>query len=543
MDIASLANLLLFIGALGVSFAMQDSDSSSDSDEGDSLYNESDYERTDRLGSENDIVTADTDNLAWFMDGGDDRLTGSSGNDYADLGTGDDSASMGAGNDIIEAGAGNDTVSGGNGNDFGLGGEGADNFFGDLGNDSLDGGDGNDTLAGGSGADVLSGGLGDDLISGFSTLGGATGSLAASDGADLLFGGNGNDTLILGRGDAGTGGAGNDTFQMDTRWRDGTETFRITDYTDGEDRLVVHFAQLYSAETSLPVPPTITVRLSADGQSSVIVMNGTAIATVEGVTDLTAADVTLLADTETDTAYQPNNFDSILPGTANADTSTGTGGNDYGRFGDGNDSASGGNGNDSLRGEDGADTLSGDAGNDTLIGGANNDLMSGGEGSDAIACDTGNDVATGGAGADRLFGGAGDDTLSGFDLNGAGGTDAAIDGADWLSGGDGNDSLILGRGDTGTGGAGADTFILAATSNGDATSFTTISDYVRGTDGIKLRYTRVLNTEGVEVPPVVTVTMGPSNAYAVITFNGDPIAHVTGATTLTLADITLVPEG
>ena len=45
------------------------------------------------------------------------------------------------------------------------------------------------------------------------------------------------------------------------------------------------------------------------------------------------------------------------------------------------------------------------------------------------------------------------------------------------------------------------------------------------------------------MPPVVTVIMGPSNAYAVITFNGDPIAHVTGATTLTLADITLVPEG
>lgn len=542
MDIASLANLLLFLGALGVSLATQDDDSSSDSSDSDSLYDEDDYQRTDRLGSGNDSVTADGDNLAWFMGDGDDSLSGSSGADFADLGAGDDSATMGAGNDIARAGTGNDTVGGGNGADLAYGGDGNDNLFGDLGDDSLGGDGGNDVLAGGSGSDVLSGGLGDDLISGFSSLGGATSAMGASDGVDQLLGGAGNDTLILGRGDVGTGGAGNDTFQMDTRWRDGSDAFRITDYTDGQDRLVVHYAQSYNADTSAPVTPTITVRLSADGQSSVILMNGTAIAIVEGVTDLTAADISLLADTETDTTYQPNNFDGTLPGTDSADTTTGTEGRDYGRFGDGADSASGGNGNDSLLGEDGADTLSGDAGNDTLIGGEGNDALSGGLGNDAMSGDTGNDVATGGAGADRILGGAGDDTLSGFDLDGAGGTNAAIDGVDTLSGGDGADTLILGRGDIGTGGAGADTFSLDA-GNPDATTFATITDYIRGTDSINLHYTRVLNPQGVEVPPVVTVTMGPNNAYAVITFNGDPIAHVTGATTLTLADITLVPEG
>jgi hypothetical protein len=36
--------------------------------------------------------------------------------------------------------------------------------------------------------------------------------------------------------------------------------------------------------------------------------------------------------------------------------------------------------------------------------------------------------------------------------------------------------------------------------------------------------------------------MGPNNAYAIIRFNGDILAHVTGATTLTTADIRLVRE-
>ena len=53
----------------------------------------------------------------------------------------------------------------------------------------------------------------------------------------------------------------------------------------------------------------------------------------------------------------------------------------------------------------------------------------------------------------------------------------------------------------------------------------------------------MLNGSGVEVPPVITVLRGPSDAYAVITFNGEPIAHVTGAADLVLADLVLVREG
>ncbi len=544
MDVATLANFLLFLGAFGASLAFGEEDTTetdNTADDNDALYDSADYARTDRLGDGDDSATADADNLAWFMEGGDDSLTGSSAKDFADLGSGDDTAAMAAGNDIVRAGAGNDSVSGGNGNDLAYGGDGADNLFGDLGDDSLSGDAGDDWLAGGSGVDFLAGGDGNDVISGFSTLGGATASMTAADGADQLSGGAGDDRLIMGRGDAATGGAGADRFEMDARWNDGTGTFTIKDYTAGSDSILLSYAPTFDPNTSLAVPPAVTVQASADGQSSIILLNGTAIATVEGVTDLTAADILLQPDTTTDTAYQPEDFDNTLPGTAGADSATGTAGDDYGRFGDGADSALGGDGADSLLGEGGADTLSGDAGADTLSGGDGNDALSGGAGNDLLGGDLGDDALSGGAGADRLIGGGGNDTLSGFDADGAGGTDAATDGADSLSGGVGDDTLMLGRGDLGIGGTGADTFALDA-ANPDATAIITVQDYIRATDRIEVHYPRVLNGQGTEIPPTVAILMGPNNAYAVIMFNGDPLAHITGATTLTLADITLIPE-
>jgi Ca2+-binding RTX toxin-like protein len=540
MDVAALANLLLFIGAFGASLMTGDDSSSSGTEDEDGLYDPANYSRTDRYGAEDDVVTADADNLAWFMGAGDDQLTGSSGADYANLGAGDDAASMGAGNDIIEAGLGNDTVSGGNGNDLAFGGEGDDNIFGDLGDDSLGGDAGNDTLEGGSGADILSGGLGDDLISGFTAQGGGTAQMNAPDGRDQLFGGAGDDRLILGRGDSATGGAGADIFEMDARWRDGTDAFVITDYQAGTDSLVLHYAQSYDPNTSLPLTPLLTVQNTPDGLSSQILLNGNVVAVVEGVPDLDPALVTLQADASVDAGYRAEDFDTILPGSTAADSTSGTSGDDYGRFGAGDDSVSGGAGNDSLLGEDGADRLSGDAGNDTLSGGAGQDSLNGGLGDDALRGDLGNDIVLGDEGSDLLYGGAGDDTLSGFTAAGAGGTANSIDGIDRLYGGDGDDLLILGKGDLGVGGAGADRFRLDASSNGEATNFATIDDYDPATDTIEVQYDPVFDRNGVEIPLTVSVIMGPNNAYAVVLVNGDPLAHVTGATTLTTADLRLV---
>ena len=541
MDVATLVNLLLFVGAFGASLAAGDDSGSADA-ENDRLYDSDDYSRTDRLGSGDDTVTADADNLAWFMGGGDDELSGSSAADYADLGTGDDQARMGAGNDIVLAGDGNDSLDGDNGNDLLRGEAGEDNIFGDLGDDSLGGDAGNDSLAGGSGADILSGGLGDDLLSGFSLSGGAGAGMGVPDGADQLFGGAGDDRLILGRGDSATGGTGADRFEMDARWRDGTGVMVITDFRAAEDSLLLMHAQTLAPDTSLPVAPTLTVQTTADGLSSRILLNGSLVAVVEGVPDLDPALITLQADASVDPGYLADDFDTALPGNDQADSATGGAGDDYGRFGAGADSAAGGAGNDSLLGEDGADTLAGEAGNDTLSGGLGEDALSGGAGDDRLRGEMGDDLLTGDEGADRLFGGAGDDTLSGHNADGAGGTATAIDGTDRLEGGAGDDLLILGKGDLGLGGAGTDTFRLDATTNADVANFATVEDYQRGTDRIEVQYTPVFAASGVEVPPVLTVIMGPNNAYAVIQLDGEPLAHVTGATTLTAADIRLVRD-
>jgi hypothetical protein len=90
MDVVVLANFLLFLGAFGVSLASNDDEETPEDSE--SRYDEGDYQSTSRLGNGDDDVTASGDNLAWFMNGGNDDLTASSGADFADLGTGDDSA-------------------------------------------------------------------------------------------------------------------------------------------------------------------------------------------------------------------------------------------------------------------------------------------------------------------------------------------------------------------------------------------------------------------------------------------------------------------
>ena len=66
----------------------------------DPLYNPQNYAHAHDGTEGNDTVTADADNQAWFLHGGNDDLTASSGSDYANLGDGDDHAAMGAGNDI-----------------------------------------------------------------------------------------------------------------------------------------------------------------------------------------------------------------------------------------------------------------------------------------------------------------------------------------------------------------------------------------------------------------------------------------------------------
>lgn len=98
--------------------------------------------------------------------GGDDRVIGSSFNDWVDAGAGDDGVTVGDGNDEVIGGLGDDTVLGGVGADRLDGGDGDDLLLGGLGDDTLLGGAGADVLVGGYGRDNIDGGLGNDLMIG-----------------------------------------------------------------------------------------------------------------------------------------------------------------------------------------------------------------------------------------------------------------------------------------------------------------------------------------------------------------------------------------
>ncbi len=145
---------------------------------------------------------------------------------------------------------------------------------------------------------------------------------------------------------------------------------------------------------------------------------------------------------------------------------TGTSGNDTLPGTAGDDIIDGLEGQDVINAGDGADLVNGGPGGDGVYGGAGNDSLNG---------DDGNDTLVGGAGADTLNGGAGNDTLNG---SGSGITsqtfnsgsppvptlffsviDPSIDdnAVDVLNGGDGDDNITVGLGDTADGGIGTDT--------------------------------------------------------------------------------------
>ncbi len=101
-----------------------------------------------------------------------DRFTGSTGDNFMQMGAGSDTVVGLGGRDTIYGNAGNDNLNGGAGNDTLTGNEGRDVLLGGADDDFLLGGDENDQLRGGTGADVLVGGDGRDILIGGDYVGG-----------------------------------------------------------------------------------------------------------------------------------------------------------------------------------------------------------------------------------------------------------------------------------------------------------------------------------------------------------------------------------
>ncbi|NET38025.1 MAG: matrixin family metalloprotease [Cyanothece sp. SIO1E1] len=160
---------------------------------------------------------------------------------------------------------------------------------------------------------------------------------------------------------------------------------------------------------------------------------------------------TIKAGAGRDTVYGGNDKDIIFGGEGN-DQLLGENGNDTINGGKGADLIKGGNGSDRLHGNEGNDKLYGGAGKDILHGGAGKDILHGGAGKDILHGGAGKDILHGGAGKDILKGGKDGDRLFGNTA------------ADQLFGEAGNDTLHGGKGsDTLTGGTGNDTLIGTST--------------------------------------------------------------------------------
>lgn len=206
-------------------------------------------------------------------------------------------------------------------------------------------------------------------------------------------------------------------------------------------------------------------------------------------------------------------------------------GDDIVRGGAGGDTLLGGAGDDWLAGEGGDDWLSGDEGDDTLLGGEGDDWLDGGEGDDWLAGGWGDDTLLGGAGSDTLDGGAGDDVLWGLFPEGR--DDSEVD---FLNGGEGDDTLWLGSGDIGTGGPGADSFMLPSwMAGGDGAA---ILDH----DGAGDRIVVVVDP-ATHPDPQLTVAPGEGGEGDVtrILLDGAMLATVNGR--VELADIVLLRQG
>lgn len=253
-------------------------------------------------------------------DGGDNLLTGTSGNDS------------------IAGQGGNDTLSGAAGNDSLFGGEGHDWLRLDLGNDLIDGGNGSDWLdvsgSIGARADLaLTGaqntGYGTDTLRSIENFSGGSGNDVASgtEGANILRG-NAGDDQFWGRGgdDILSGGIGNDTLTG------GSGNDQMLG-EDGNDRLA-----LGSGDDTMD---------GGNGSDWVF------------VTGSTGAVVNLSVATAQNTNYGMDTIRNV-------------------------ENVAGNSGDDRLTGNGLANMLEGNGGNDTLSGGAGADMLTGGTGRDAL---------------------------------------------------------------------------------------------------------------------------------------------------------------
>ncbi len=480
---------------------------------------------------------------------GDDMLRGGAGSDTLEGGDGKDLLYGDSGDDRLEGGAGDDRLEGGDGRDYLTDNVGSDYLSGGAGDDvlssnwgyqdlaagtTLDGGSGNDTITAGGTVRTVLGGAGNDVV----TVDARAGTInTGTMDVDL---GDGNDSLRFEPqyGDARalrvSGGAGSDSYAFNggERW----PPITITDFQTGAGGDVLDvFSFTYNYNAGNPFGAAGHARLVQDGSRVLFQLD------LDGASGPQAFATRIVFENTVLASFTADNFTDgarpdgspvgrTLAGTATADRIDGGRLDDTLRGGAGNDTLRGNGGADALFGEDGDDQLDGGAGNDRLDGGVGNDGLDGSEGNDELLGGIGNDRLTDRQGDNILRGGDGDDNLDGSSsgrntlygdagndtltlYNGSGLADGGA-GNDqiWVGlssyetgtqtievrGGDGNDRIVLAVASktanvTLSGGAGSDTFVTSALSQGLAA---TILDFSTGGGGDLIDISALMLTSG-----------------------------------------------
>lgn len=424
----------------------------------------------------------------------DNLIRGNSGNNYLSGSDGNDTIYGGAGNDTLEGGKGRDTLYGGAGDDFYI----SDNTSGSDGGDVFveASGEGIDTIISQSG-ETLPDNIENLIISSdayyaINAIGNAldnelTGNgisnfIDGGVGADTMAGGNGNDVYVVDNIHdkvIETDAYGIDTVRSTVSHTLGANIERLVLMGSGQingtgndlDNTLTGHAYIDSGPTfeSNIYTNNTGANVLAGGKGNDIYYLGTGDTAIENPHE--GNDTVVIAGPFIGLASLKNGFANIenltlanvievqgdLEGNDDANVLTGSDFKNRIEGGGGNDKLVGLGGDDWLDGGTGADTLSGGDGNDTyVVDNAADQVIESGIGWDTVRSSvsytlgaqveslvlTGNEAISG-------YGNAGENSLDGS-LNSA---------ANLLAGGDGNDTYILGDGDTivETAGGGIDT--------------------------------------------------------------------------------------
>lgn len=367
------------------------------------------------LGGDDSDESDENDNNYMPFGDGDEVSAGTDADDGMYMGAGDDRASGGLGDDKIFFGDGQDET-------VVLGPNGEFDTAGMEGDDFIRGGEGRDILVDALGSNTIYGDTGYDRMNAIDADG--------DEGtADRMYGGFGEDVMFADNGDVLTGGAQDDRFHVSVT--EDMDPVIVTDFTQG-DTLFLRDGNGFQ------VLERITTQVSENGEDTDVLLDGTVVAVLQGVTALPDKAIgnpsapAMFGKTDRDAdneiVFDDYNDDIVI--------------NDYTHavFGFGGD--------DTIGFAPNAET----AGRDLVINGGNgDDVVNSGEGDDTISGGLGDDGLNGGGGTDELDGGFGDDVINAQD-------NGVLGKFDTVFGGAGQDTIFGDDGDLLNGGAGPDTF-------------------------------------------------------------------------------------